>query len=107
MNSAKIPLTRLYRKVSASTGQQYFVGRLGSARVLLFKDRDQPAEGDEVFTLLIEAVADDAEAPAPSPQKKRIPNRHERNNVVAALRRIGERLEADDAEATVSQTRTP
>jgi hypothetical protein len=75
MNAAKIPLTRLYRKVSASTGQQYFVGRLGSARVLLFKDRDQPAEGDEVFSLLIEAVDDPAPGRAAPPRQEQRPPR--------------------------------
>jgi hypothetical protein len=63
----KIALTRLYRKVSAHSGEQYFVGRLGAARMLLFKDRDQPAEGDEVFSLLIEPVEDQATAPKTRP----------------------------------------
>lgn len=75
MNSAKIPLTRLYRKVSARSGEQYFVGRLGSARVLLFKDRDQPAEGDEVFSLLIEAVDDPAPGRAAQSQQDQRPHR--------------------------------
>jgi hypothetical protein len=75
MNSAKIPLTRLYRKVSARSGEQYFVGRLGSARVLLFKDREQPAEGDEVFSLLIEAVDDPAPGRAAPPRQEQRPPR--------------------------------
>jgi len=65
---SKIALTRLYRKVSARSGEQYFVGRLGAARVLLFKDRDQPDEGDEVFSLVVEPVDKQTTAPKAKPQ---------------------------------------
>jgi hypothetical protein len=122
---SKIALTRLYRKVSARSGEQYFVGRLGAARVLLFKDRDQPDEGDEVFSLMIEPIADQTEAPPldiakPSRHRKseimkafdrldarlaneaaappkRASSRHDRGNVVAALRRIGAQLDDGDS----------
>lgn len=48
MSAAKTRLTRLCRKRSPKTGNEYFAGRLGTARVLLFRDRDQPDDGDEV-----------------------------------------------------------
>jgi hypothetical protein len=53
MNDApKVPLCRLFEKTSAN-GNRYFVGRLGSARVLMF--RDTKAEGtDPQWNLLVQ-----------------------------------------------------
>lgn len=67
--TGKAKLTRMFKKTSAKTGSEYFVGRLGGSRVLLFRAREQPDDGDEVFELLIEPVEDDGGAGrAPRPQ---------------------------------------
>ena len=67
--AGKIPLTKMYAKTSSRTGEVYYVGRLASARVLLFKAREQPVEGDPVYELLLEAVEGDPPAGrAPRPQ---------------------------------------
>ena len=71
--AGKIPLTRMYRKVSSKTGDQYFVGRLAAARVLLFRSREQGNEGDdEIFELLVEAVEGDPPA-GRAPRQERLP----------------------------------
>ena len=93
--AGKIPLTRLYRKVSSKTGDQYFVGRLGAARVLLFRSREQGNEGDdEIFELLVEAVEGDQPA-GRAPRQKR---QHRKGNVVDSLRRLGNDLENAEAD---------
>lgn len=77
MMQGKVPIARLYEKQSARTGATYFVGRLGMARALLFKDRDQPDDGDAVWNLLLEPIeetttptAATASSPARSPNRK-------------------------------------
>ena len=102
--AGKIPLTRLYRKVSSKTGDQYFVGRLGAARVLLFRSREQGNEGDdEVFELLVEAVEGDPPAGrAPRPQGQR-----RKGNVVDALNRLGRDLENAEADRQPRTRRQP
>ena len=60
--TGKAKLTRMFKKTSAKTGSEYFVGRLGGSRILLFRAREQPDDGDEVFELLIEPVEDDQPA---------------------------------------------
>ena len=60
--TGKAKLTRMFKKTSAKTGSEYFVGRLGGSRILLFRAREQPDDGDEVFELLIEPVEDDGGA---------------------------------------------
>lgn len=72
----KVPLARLYEKKSARTGATYYVGRLGLARVLLFRDRDQPEEGDPIWNLLLEPIEESAPPTAPAPS--RAPNRKPR-----------------------------
>jgi hypothetical protein len=59
MTPSKIPLARLYEKTSKN-GTRYFTGRMGQARVLLFRDREQPADGDQVWSLMLEAVEPEA-----------------------------------------------
>lgn len=77
MMKDKVPLCRLYEKTSARTGATYFVGRLGMARALLFKDRDQPDEGDAVWNLLVEPTEETPIA-APASSSTRSPNRKPR-----------------------------
>jgi hypothetical protein len=53
--ASKVPLGRLYKKTGKS-GHDYFVGHLGQARLVIFRDFDQP-EGDnqdESYTMWIE-----------------------------------------------------
>jgi hypothetical protein len=47
----------MYRKRSAKSGNEYVAGRLGGTRLLLFYDREQPNEGDEVWSLTVEEIA--------------------------------------------------
>lgn len=92
--AGKIPLTKMYAKTSSRTGEVYYVGRLAAARVLLFKAREQPDEGDPVYELLLEAVEGDQPA-GRSPR----PQGHQRKgNVVDALRRLGRDLENAEAD---------
>lgn len=59
----KIPLTKLYEKTSGR-GSRYFVGRLGNARVVMF--RDEQAEGaDPVWQIFL------SDGPQGQPQGRR------------------------------------
>ena len=79
MMKDKVPIARLYEKTSARTGATYFVGRLGMARALLFKDRDQPEEGDAVWNLLVESIEETTPpTAAPASSSTRSPNRKPR-----------------------------
>lgn len=75
--AGKIPLTKMYAKTSSRTGEVYYVGRLAAARVLLFKAREQPDEGDPVYELLLEAVEGDAPA-GRAPRQERQPRTRQR-----------------------------
>jgi len=55
-NNPSFQIARLFRKKSAS-GNTYFTGRLGGARVSLLKSRDVADDGGEIWSLMI------AEAP--------------------------------------------
>lgn len=61
--NTRVPMTRLYEKTSAK-GNRYFTGRLGSARVLLFRDDHADAGGDPVWQLYL---ADVPQSPAGGP----------------------------------------
>ena len=101
--TGKAKLTRMFKKTSAKTGSEYFVGRLGGSRILLFRAREQPDDGDEVFELLIEPVEDDGGAGrAPRPQGQR-----RKGNVVDALNRLGRDLENAEADRQPRTRRQP
>lgn len=51
-NSANIRLARLYRKTSKS-GNDYFVGRIGGAKVALLKSREVAEDGGEIWDILL------------------------------------------------------
>jgi len=54
--SANIRLARLYRKTSKS-GNDYFVGRIGGAKVALFKSREVAEDGGEIWDILLSPAA--------------------------------------------------
>ena len=81
--TGKAKLTRMFKKTSAKTGSEYFVGRLGGSRILLFRAREQPDDGDEVFELLIEPVEDDGDA-GRAPRQERQPRTRQRPQNAAA-----------------------
>lgn len=51
-HSSQVSVTRLFEKTS-SKGNRYFVGRLGNARVLLFRDERSDMEGDPVWQMYL------------------------------------------------------
>ena len=63
MNAQRIPMTRLFEKTSAR-GNRYFTGRLGNARVLLFRDETADAGSDPVWQMYL---ADVPQSPAGGP----------------------------------------
>ena len=81
--AGKIPLTKMYAKTSSRSGEVYYVGRLAAARVLLFKAREQPDEGDPVYELLLEAVEGDPPA-GRAPRQERQPRSRQRPQKAAA-----------------------
>jgi hypothetical protein len=54
-NANKVVLGRLYRK-TAKSGTEYFTGRFGYGRIMLFKAREQPENDDEVWNLVVEEI---------------------------------------------------
>lgn len=65
MNGEKVKIARLFEKTSAS-GNLYFTGRMGQARVLLFRDKKSEAEGE--WALFVQAINDESQKPAPRPE---------------------------------------
>src|SRR5262245_20840176 len=58
---------RLYRKISAS-GNTYFTGRWGGARVTLLKSNETADDGAEIWNLMLaEAPAKSTSGPWPKP----------------------------------------
>jgi len=54
--SANIRLARLYRKTSKS-GNDYFVGRIGGAKVALLKSREVSEDGGEIWDVMLSPAA--------------------------------------------------
>ncbi|WP_072389522.1 hypothetical protein [Hyphomicrobium sp. CS1BSMeth3] len=48
------PLCRLFRKTSKRTEQDYWVGRLGMAKVVLLKSRETADDGGEIWHLMVQ-----------------------------------------------------
>lgn len=63
----KVELARLYEKTSAN-GRRYFVGRMGSARVLMFLD-ERAESADPVWNLFAQELGDDQKPKAAAPQQ--------------------------------------
>jgi hypothetical protein len=57
-------LTRLFQKKS-KTGATYFTGRLGSAKIVLLKSKDQ-ADGDPIWNLTLSEAPQKAEERSPA-----------------------------------------
>jgi hypothetical protein len=47
------PVAKLYRKKSEKSGQTYFVGRWGNARLALLKAKEPAEDGTEIWNLMI------------------------------------------------------
>jgi hypothetical protein len=73
---ASLPLAKLYERTSKK-GSQYFVGRLGLARVTLLRSTEVSESGDQVWTLLLQEPPSQPQAPA---------------KTTASARRAGEQL---------------
>ncbi len=50
----QVKLTRLYERTSKKTGNQYFTGRLGAAKVVMLKSRDVTEEGGAIWDVLLQ-----------------------------------------------------
>ena len=46
-----ISVCRLYEKISKTTGNTYFAGRWGNAKVLLFKSKEVAEDGSAIWDL--------------------------------------------------------
>jgi hypothetical protein len=59
MTDEKLLLTTLYEKQS-KTGNTYYTGRLGKARVILLKDREPSPDGTPTWSLFLTPAGDTA-----------------------------------------------
>ena len=50
----QVKLTRLYERTSKKTGNQYFTGRLGAAKVVMLKSREVTEEGGAIWDVLLQ-----------------------------------------------------
>lgn len=50
----QVKLTRLYERTSKKTGNQYFTGRLGAAKVVMLKSREVTEEGRAIWDVLLQ-----------------------------------------------------
>ena len=48
-----VQLCRLYEKTSKTTGNQYLVGRLGSAKIVVLKSKDTGDDGGPIWNVLV------------------------------------------------------
>jgi hypothetical protein len=66
------PLCRLYRKTSKRTEQDYWVGRLGMAKVVLLKARETADDGGEIWHLMVQQADDKSrqQDSKPSPEDR-------------------------------------
>jgi hypothetical protein len=59
LTDLKIPLGKLFERRSRSTGRSYLAGRLGDARVLIFRESNIPTEAlagaDAMWTIYVAA----------------------------------------------------
>ena len=60
------PLCRLFRKTSKRTEQDYWVGRLGMAKVVLLKSRETADDGGEIWHLMVQQADDKPKDAKPS-----------------------------------------
>jgi hypothetical protein len=59
---------RLYEKRSKKTGNQYFTGRLGNMKVLIFKSRDVAENGDPIWEMKFATSTQAAKKTTPANQ---------------------------------------
>ena len=53
----QVKLTRLYERASKKTGNQYFTGRLGAAKIVVLKSKDVTEEGGAIWDVLLQEGA--------------------------------------------------
>jgi len=64
------PLCRLFRKTSKRTQQDYWVGRLGMAKVVLLKALETADDGGEIWHLMVQQADDKPKEAKPSPAER-------------------------------------
>jgi hypothetical protein len=64
MTDAKLLLTTFYEKTSKS-GNVYYTGRLGKARIVLLEDREPSPDGTPTWSLFLTPAGDTARPSAP------------------------------------------
>jgi hypothetical protein len=86
--STLIKATGLWRKTSGKTGREYFVGRLGGLRILIFESTDRQGDSDPSHLLML----GDAEERDQSPrQETALAARHRIDRQLARMQRDEER----------------
>jgi hypothetical protein len=64
-----VKLTRLYERTSKKTGNQYFTGRLGAAKVVMLKSREVTEEGGAIWDVLLQEGQADTKRPKADAQE--------------------------------------
>jgi hypothetical protein len=59
-----IKATGLWRKTSSKTGKEYFTGRWGALRVLVFENRDRKGDNEPSYFLMLGVAEDKRDQPA-------------------------------------------
>lgn len=79
-----VKLAGLWEHVSAS-GNQYYVGRLGAAKIVILKNRDRQGDQDPSHILFVTEPAGRARtAPEPAPRRRSAPRRQRQYHDLAA-----------------------
>ena len=65
----QVKLTRLYECTSKKTGNQYFTGRLGAAKVVMLKSRDVTEEGGAIWDVLLQEGSSEPKRSKPEGQQ--------------------------------------
>lgn len=56
-NAPKVQLCRIYKKTSKS-GNEYFTGRLGGAKIAVLKSREVADDGGEIWNVILEPTSE-------------------------------------------------
>ncbi len=69
----QVKLTRLYERTSKKTGNQYFTGRLGAAKVVMLKSREVTEEGGAIWDVLLQEGSNEPKRGKPEAQTEAAP----------------------------------